>query len=59
MPTTTGPHIVSGGTPKEAEGKSDLLGRGIDALDNLTMKPIAKQVTFGAIEAAAVPGRSE
>jgi hypothetical protein len=50
----TGPHIVSGGTPKEAEGKSDLLGRGIDALDNLTMKPIAKQVTFGAIEVVPV-----
>lgn len=49
-----GPHIVSGGTPKEAAGKSDLLGRGIDALDNLTMKPIAKQVTFGTIEVVPV-----
>ena len=49
-----GPHIVSGGTPKEAAGKSDLLGRGIDALDNLTMKPIAKQVTFGAMEVVPV-----
>ncbi len=49
-----GPHIVSGGMPKEAAGRSDLLGRGIDALDNLTMKPIAKQVTFGAIEVVPV-----
>lgn len=49
-----GPHIVSGGTPKEAATKSDLLGRGIDALDNLTMKPIARQVTFGAMEVVPV-----
>jgi hypothetical protein len=49
-----GPHIVSGGTPKEATTKSDLLGRGIDALDNLTMKPIATQVTFGAMEVVPV-----
>jgi hypothetical protein len=49
-----GPHIVSGGTPKEAASRSDLLGRGIDALDNLTMQPIAKQVTFGTIEVVPV-----
>jgi hypothetical protein len=49
-----GPHIVSGGTPKEAEGRSDLLGKGIDALDNLTMKPIATPVAFGAVEVVPV-----
>jgi hypothetical protein len=49
-----GPHIVSGGTPTEAVTRSDLLGRGIDALDNLTMKPIAKPVTFGAVEVVPV-----
>jgi hypothetical protein len=49
-----GPHIVSGGMPKEAAARSDLLGRGIDALDNLTMKPIAKPVTFGAMEVVPV-----
>jgi hypothetical protein len=45
---------VSGGTPKEAATKSDLLGKGIEALDNLTMKPIAKPVAFGAIEVVPV-----
>lgn len=49
-----GPHIVSGGTPKEATSRSDLLGRGIDALDNLTMKPIATPAAFGAIEVVPV-----
>jgi hypothetical protein len=49
-----GPHIVSGGMSKEAETKSDLLGKGIDALDHLTMKPIAKPVTFGAMEVVPV-----
>jgi hypothetical protein len=49
-----GPHIVSGGMPKEASARSDLLGKGIDALDNLVMKPIAKPVTFGAMEIVPV-----
>ena len=49
-----GPHIVSGGTPAAAEKKSDLLGRGIDALDNLTMKPIAPRVSFGAMDVVPV-----
>ena len=49
-----GPHIVSGGLSKDAESRSDLLGKGIDALDNLTMKPIAKPVAFGAIEVVPV-----
>jgi hypothetical protein len=49
-----GPHIVSGGTSKEAESKSDLLGKGIDALDNLTSKPIATPITFGAVEVVPV-----
>jgi hypothetical protein len=49
-----GPHIVSGGMPKEAATKSDLLGKGIDALDNLTMRPIATPVTFGAVEVVPV-----
>ena len=49
-----GPHIVSGGTSKEAQSRSDLLGKGIDALDNLTMKPIATPVTFGAVEVVPV-----
>ena len=49
-----GPHIVSGGTPREATEKSDLLGRGIDALENLTMRPIAKQMTFGSVEVVPV-----
>jgi hypothetical protein len=49
-----GPHIVSGGTPGEAEKRSDLLGRGIDALDVLTMKPIAPQVSFGATDVVPV-----
>lgn len=49
-----GPHIVSGGMAKEATTKSDLLGKGIDALDKLTMKPIATPVTFGAMEVVPV-----
>jgi hypothetical protein len=49
-----GPHIVSGGTPKEASNKSDLLGKGIEALDSLTMKPIATPATFGAMEVVPV-----
>jgi hypothetical protein len=49
-----GPHIVSGGMSKEAESRSDLLGKGIDALDNLTTKPIATPVTFGAVEVVPV-----
>ena len=49
-----GPHIVSGGTPGEAEKRSDLLGRGIDALDVLTMKPIAPPVTFGGTDVVPV-----
>jgi hypothetical protein len=49
-----GPHIVSGGTPGEAGKRSDLLGRGIDALDILTMKPIAPPVTFGATDVVPV-----
>jgi hypothetical protein len=49
-----GPHIVRGGTPQEAAMKSDLLGKGIEALDNLTMKPIATPVTFGAVEVVPV-----
>jgi hypothetical protein len=52
--TDNGPHIVSGGTSKEAAGRSDLLGRGIEALDNLTMKPIATQMTFGTVEVVPV-----
>jgi hypothetical protein len=49
-----GPHIVSGGTSREAESRSDLLGKGIDALDNLTSKPIATPITFGAVEVVPV-----
>jgi hypothetical protein len=49
-----GPHIISGGMPTAAKEKSDILGRGIDALDNLTMKPIAKQVTFASTEVIPV-----
>jgi hypothetical protein len=49
-----GPHIVSGGISKEAETRSDLLGQGIDALDSLTMKPLATPVTFGAMEVVPV-----
>jgi hypothetical protein len=49
-----GPHIVSGGMPPGAAGKSDLLGRGIDALDNLTMRPIAKRVSYGSMEVVPV-----
>jgi hypothetical protein len=49
-----GPHIVSGGTPKDASNKSELLGKGIEALDNLTMKPIATPATFGAMEVVPV-----
>ena len=49
-----GPHIVSGGTPGEAEKRSDLLGRGIDALDVLTMKPIAPPITFGGTDVVPV-----
>ena len=49
-----GPHIVSGGTPASAATRSDLLGRGIEALDNLTMKPIARPVTFDSMEVVAV-----
>lgn len=50
----SGPHIVSGGMSKEAENKSDLLGKGIDALDHLTTQPIARPVTFGAMEVVPV-----
>jgi hypothetical protein len=49
-----GPHIVSGGLSKEATSRSDLLGRGIDALDNLVAKPIAPRVSFGAMEVVPV-----
>jgi hypothetical protein len=49
-----GPHIVSGGVPAEVSSRSDLLGRGIDALDNLTMKPIASPRGFGATEVVPV-----
>ena len=49
-----GPHIVSGGMSRDAETRSDLLGKGIDALDTLTMKPIAPPVTFGATEVVPV-----
>jgi hypothetical protein len=49
-----GPHIVSGGTPAAAASKSDLLGRGIEALDNLTMRPIATRVSFGSMEVVPV-----
>jgi hypothetical protein len=49
-----GPHIISGGMPEKAAARSDLLGRGIDALDNLTARPIAAPVTFGAMEVVPV-----
>ncbi|MEO5566961.1 MAG: hypothetical protein ABIR92_00625 [Gemmatimonadaceae bacterium] len=49
-----GPHIVSGGMPPEASGRSDLLGRGIDALDSLTAKPITKPAVFAAMEVVPV-----
>ncbi len=49
-----GPHVVSGGTPADAAKKSDLLGRGIDALDDLSRKPIATPTTFGATEVVPV-----
>ena len=48
-----GPHIVSGGVPKVATDKSELLGRGIDALEHLMAAPLAKPLTVGAI--AVVP----
>ena len=49
-----GPHIVSGGTSKEAESRSDLLGKGIEALDTLTLKPIATPAMFGSTEVVPV-----
>ena len=44
-----GPHIVSGGVPPAAAGTSELLGKGIDALDNLMARPLAPPATSGAI----------
>lgn len=49
-----GPHIVSGGLSKDATSRSDLLGRGIEALDNLVARPIAPRVSFGAMEVVPV-----
>jgi hypothetical protein len=49
-----GPHIVSGGVPQAAADKSDLLSKGIDALDNLTVKPLASPVSVGATEVVPV-----
>jgi hypothetical protein len=45
---------VSGGVPQAAADKSDLLSKGIDALDNLTVKPLASQITVGAMEVVPV-----
>lgn len=52
--TDQGPHVVSGGVPKAAGQKSDLLGRSIDALDSLTMKPFAEPIALGAAEVVPV-----
>ena len=49
-----GPHIIRGGISDAAASRSDLLGRGIDALDVLVAKPIARPVTFGAMEVVPV-----
>jgi hypothetical protein len=48
-----GPHVVSGGVPKAAAKTSDLLGAGIDALENLTAEPLAVQAVSGPM--AVVP----
>jgi hypothetical protein len=42
-----GPQVVSGGVPSSANAKSDLLGVGIEALENLTAKPLADQSSTG------------
>jgi hypothetical protein len=49
-----GPHIVRGGVSDDAASRSDLLGRGIDALDVLVARPIARPVAFGAMEVVPV-----
>ena len=36
-----GPQVISGGVPASAAPRSDLLGAGIDALDSLTVQPLA------------------
>jgi hypothetical protein len=51
-----GPHVVSGGVPKAAAKTSDLLGAGIDALENLTAEPLAVQAMSGPM--AVVPVES-
>lgn len=42
-----GPQVVSGGVPAAAGKTSDLLGAGIDALENLTAQPLAVQALSG------------
>jgi hypothetical protein len=42
-----GPQVVSGGVPASATAKSDLLGASIEALENLTAKPLATQSSIG------------
>jgi hypothetical protein len=42
-----GPQVVSGGVPPSANAKSDLLGVGIEALENLTAQPFAAQSSTG------------
>jgi hypothetical protein len=48
-----GPHVVSGGMPEKVAAKSELLGRGIDALENLTAQLLAKPLAVGPM--AVVP----
>jgi hypothetical protein len=49
-----GPHVVSGGVPAPAADRSDLLGRGIDALDTLTSKPLARPIVVGVTSVVPV-----
>ena len=48
-----GPSVVSGGIPASAAPRSDLLSSGIDALENLTSKPLAAPLSSGPM--AIVP----
>jgi len=42
-----GASVVSGGVPQSASAKSDLLGASIEALESLTARPLAEQVSTG------------
>lgn len=49
-----GPHVVRGGTPEAAAARSDLLGRGIDALDSLVSTPFAAATAHAATQVVPV-----